>query len=198
MSKRTILRPNVTDAQRRLLVRARNSADLYQREQIGTGRVYVDGPEKITARRLETFGELRRPNGGQSYEITDVGRERVPADLVKGKKARDPLAGIPPELQAKMRDPAWREAFNAPLTPERAAKVMPPVDVLALMLARWMNVSPTTRQWFVGVNRRCSAINEKHDYARAEGAAADLLEALETVIAAGTAQPGDGVKDGAR
>lgn len=114
------------------------------------------------------------------------------------RKPRDPLAGIPPELQAKMRDPAWREAFNAPLTPERAALAMPPVDVLALMLARWMNVSPTTRQWFVGVNRRCSAINEKHDYARAEGAAADLLEALDLVIAAATAQSGDGVKDGAR
>jgi hypothetical protein len=57
------------------------------------------------------------------------------------RKKPDPLAGISPELQAKMRDPAWRAAFNAPLSPSRALAVgMPPVDVFALMLGRWITL----------------------------------------------------------
>jgi hypothetical protein len=94
----------------------------------------------------------------------------------------DPLAGIPAELQAKMRDPAWRAAFNAPLTPSRAlAAGMPPVEVLALMLSRWMKVAPVRRQGLIRELRRWFRAEQ-------EGKALDLLEALEVVIAAADGQ----------
>jgi hypothetical protein len=101
----------------------------------------------------------------------------------KGRsKPRDPLAGIPAELQAKMRDPAWRAAFNAPLTPSRAlAAGMPPVDVLALMLGRWIDVAPVRRQGLIRELRRWFRAEQ-------EGKALDLLEALEVVIAAADGQ----------
>jgi hypothetical protein len=124
-----------------------------------------------------TCGRLLGEVSSASTDATEV--------TCKVCKARDPLAGISPELQVKMRDPAWRAAFNAPLTPSRAlAAGMPPVEVLALMLGRWMKVPAADRQWIAETARRCSFIKPKSARARAEGATADLLEALEAVIAA--------------
>jgi len=92
-------------------------------------------------------------------------------------RARDPLAGIPAELRAKMSDAAWRKLYNEPLSPARALLVMPPEDVLRLMLDRWLRLPASERVAAVD-GLRAFAPTRVHK-------ALDVLEALEAIIRTG-------------
>lgn len=96
-------RRKLTAAQVRLLTRARTAADLYARESLGTGVVYVAGAERVTARWLETRGMLRAE--GRGYAITDAGRAAfggAPLARNTAQRVREAQADPTPHVTAVM------------------------------------------------------------------------------------------------
>lgn len=157
-----------------------------------TGQLMPKAKRGAVVHRMATGGKvtwcMKKVRDGVAYAMGDtftckLCRKAEKRMLAKAKaphpplrKAPDPLAGIPADLQAKMRDPAWRAAFNAPLTPEMARKVgMPPLDVLALMLARWLKMpAERRREAMKGVFYQCTD---------AERRLLDVIEAIDMVAA---------------